>query len=396
MGKDEHQWSAPAMSANQLSWPAVHRATDQLPVEGHLPSFGGAAEWLNSQPLTAGGLRGLVVLVQFWTYTCINWLRTLGYVRAWAAKYEDHGLVVVGVHTPEFPFEHDIDNVRLAAKDMLVKYPIALDNGYVVWRAFSNRYWPAVYIADAEGQIRHHQFGEGGYEECERTIQRLLGEVGGQGIPDDLVSVAGEGFEAQADWTNLKSPESYLGYEQAVNFASLGGAELDQPRTYVAPDPLKLNHWALSGDWTVAGRASVLNRTGGQIAFASTPAMSISSWAPVREGPPYNFESSSIDSRPGPRAGSMLTTRATAWFPSRGSTSSSVNPGPSLGAPSKSLSLILAFRPMRLPSARSERNMPVEEPRKEFQRWQRHSSDKQRRRTDGRRPGAHPRSAPKV
>jgi thiol-disulfide isomerase/thioredoxin len=235
--------------------------------QGALPSLGGATGWLNSPPLTTADLRGKVVLVDFWTYTCINWLRTLGYVRAWAEKYEDQGLVVVGVHTPEFPFEQDVENVREAAKDMTVEYPVALDSDYAVWRAFSNRYWPAVYIADAEGQIRHHQFGEGGYEECERVIQRLLREAGRDTISDDLVSIAADGFEAQADWTNLESPETYLGYEQAQRFASPVGVALEEPRTYVAPHPLQLNDWALSGDWTVQRRASVLNQADGRIAF---------------------------------------------------------------------------------------------------------------------------------
>jgi thiol-disulfide isomerase/thioredoxin len=235
--------------------------------QGALPSLGGATGWLNSPPLTTDELRGNVVLVDFWTYTCINWLRTLGYVRAWAEKYEDQGLVVVGVHTPEFPFEQDVENVREAAKDMTVEYPVALDSDYAVWRAFSNRYWPAVYIADAEGQIRHHQFGEGGYEECERVIQQLLREAGREGISDDLVSIADEGFEAQADRANLESPETYLGYEQAQRFASPVGVALDEPRAYVAPHPLQLNDWALTGDWTVQRRASVLNQAEGRIAF---------------------------------------------------------------------------------------------------------------------------------
>jgi hypothetical protein len=216
---------------------------------GTLPGFDGATGWLNSEPLTAEGLRGQVVLVDFWTYTCINWLRTLGYVRAWFEKYADQGLVVVGVHTPEFPFEHDIANVREAAKEMRVEYPIALDSDYAVWRAFGNHYWPAVYIADAEGRIRHHHFGEGGYEECERVIQRLLS------VEESLVSVADEGFEAQADWANLESPETYLGSEQAQNMVSGDGADL------------RLNEWALSGDWTVESRASVLNGADGRIAF---------------------------------------------------------------------------------------------------------------------------------
>jgi len=238
-----------------------------LPVEGHLPGFEGATGWLNSAPHTAPELRGKVVLVDFWTYTCINWLRTLPYVRAWAEKYEDQGLVVIGVHTPEFPFEQDVGNVRQAAQDMTVEYPIALDSDYAVWEAFSNRYWPAVYIADAQGRIRHHQFGEGAYDECERAIQRLLREGGGDRVAEDLVTVAADGLEAEADWAHLRSPETYLGYEQAQNFASSGGAKLDEPTAYVAPDSLKLNRWALSGDWTVERRASVLNGADGRIAF---------------------------------------------------------------------------------------------------------------------------------
>src|SRR4029450_9496399 len=150
-----------------------HAGTAELPVEGHAPGFDGAAGWLNSEPLTSEDLRGKVLLADFWTYTCINWLRTLGYVRAWFERYRDHGLVVIGVHTPEFPFERDVENVRRAVQDMTVEFPVALDPDYEVWDAFANRYWPAVYIADAEGEIRHHQFGEGGYEECERVVQRL-------------------------------------------------------------------------------------------------------------------------------------------------------------------------------------------------------------------------------
>jgi thiol-disulfide isomerase/thioredoxin len=252
-----------------VSWFGARRHTGPAPLsdEGYLPGFDGATGWLNSPPLTAADLRGKVVLVDFWTYTCINWLRTLAYVRAWAEKYRDRGLVVVGVHTPEFPFERDLDNVREAAKDMRVGYPIALDSEYAVWRAFSNRYWPAVYIADAQGRIRHHQFGEGHYEECERVIQQLLRDAGAESVGDDLVSVAADGFEAQADWTSLGSPETYLGYEQAQNFASPAGDELDEPRTYAAPGSLKLNHWAVSGEWTIERGAIVLNRADGRIAF---------------------------------------------------------------------------------------------------------------------------------
>jgi thiol-disulfide isomerase/thioredoxin len=243
------------------------RSAGALPVEGHLPGFDRATGWLNSTPLGAAELHGKVVLVDFWTYTCINWLRTLAYVRAWAEKYQDQGLVVVGVHTPEFPFERDVDNVRQAVKDMAVEYPVALDSDYAIWQAFANRFWPAVYIADAEGRIRHHQFGEGGYAECEMVIQRLLGESGRDNVSRDLVSVAPGGYEAQADWASLASPETYLGYEQARGFASPGDPVLDHTHNHVAPDRLNLNHWALAGDWTIERRASVLDRTGGRILF---------------------------------------------------------------------------------------------------------------------------------
>jgi thiol-disulfide isomerase/thioredoxin len=232
-----------------------HAADVQLPNEGRSPGFDGATGWLNSRPLTADDLRGKVVLVDFWTYTCINWLRTLGYVRAWADKYKEAGLIVVGVHTPEFPFERDVDNVRWAAEQMNVRYPIALDSSYAVWEDFSNNYWPAVYIVDAEGRIRHHHFGEGGYEECERAVQQLLRAAGVEGVADDVVSPSLDGFEVQADWENLETPETYLGAQQG------------ERRTDAPPEGLRLNQWALSGDWTVESRASVLNDAEGGIAY---------------------------------------------------------------------------------------------------------------------------------
>jgi thiol-disulfide isomerase/thioredoxin len=211
-------------------------------------------------------LRGRVVLVDFWTYTCINWLRTLPYLRAWADKYHDHGLVVVGVHTPEFDIEHDLDNVRRAATDLCVEYPILVDNDCAVWDAFGNRYWPALYFVDAQGQIRHHRFGEGAYEQSESTMQRLLTEAGAGGIGQDLVSVDARGVEAAADWDSLWSPENYLGYERTENFASANGAVLDTPHVYATPARLALNHWALSGDWTVKRQATVSNQAEGRIA----------------------------------------------------------------------------------------------------------------------------------
>jgi len=242
-------------------------AAKQLPVEGTLGSLSSATEWLNAQPLTAAGLRGSVVLVDFWTYTCINWIRTLPYVRAWATRYRDHGLVVIGVHTPEFEFERDIDNVRRAAKDMRVNYPIAVDNDYAIWTAFNNHYWPAFYFVDTQGQIRHHRFGEGDYEQSERVIQQLLTEAGTGGINQELVTVDPHGAEAAADWDSLWSPENYLGYERTENFASSGGAVLDTPHVYAAPARLRLNHWAVSGDWTLGRQAIVLNQAYGHIAY---------------------------------------------------------------------------------------------------------------------------------
>jgi thiol-disulfide isomerase/thioredoxin len=201
-------------------WPApagLHTASLRLPIEGDLPSFGGATGWLNSEPLTAAGLRGRVVLADFWTYTCINWIRSLPYARAWARTYADQGLVVIGVHTPEFPFEKDADNVRRAVKDMRVGYPVAIDNDYAIWRAFGNHYWPALYFADAQGRIRHHHFGEGEYQQSEMVIQQLLAEAGFSGIGHELVSVDAAGIEAAADWATLKSPENYTGYERTAN-----------------------------------------------------------------------------------------------------------------------------------------------------------------------------------
>jgi thiol-disulfide isomerase/thioredoxin len=252
------------MKARELLFAAIH---PRLPIEGELPSLGGATGWLNSRPLTAAGLRGKVVLIDFWTYTCINWLRQLPYVRAWAEKYKDQGLVVIGVHTPEFAFERDVDNVRRAAKDMRVDYPVAIDNDYTIWRAFNNSYWPALYFVDAQGHIRHHHFGEGEYEESEMILQQLLEEAGNGGIGHDLVSVDAQGAEAGADWGSLRSPENYLGYERTENFASPGGAVLDEPRVYEAPARLRLNHWALSGDWTIEQQATVLNEANGRIAY---------------------------------------------------------------------------------------------------------------------------------
>src|SRR5215207_505559 len=214
----------------------------QLSIEGELPSLGSATGWLNSAPLTTAGLRGKVVLIDFWTYTCINWLRSLPYVRAWAEKYKDRGLVVIGVHTPEFAFERDLDNVRRAARDMRVDYPIAIDNDYAIWRAFKNEYWPALYFVDAKGHVRHHRFGEGEYEQSEIVIQQLLAEAGVGGIGNELVAVDARGAEAAADWGSLRSPENYVVNERTENFVSPGGAVLDVHRVYAIPTRLTLDH----------------------------------------------------------------------------------------------------------------------------------------------------------
>jgi thiol-disulfide isomerase/thioredoxin len=253
----EAHWRLPA---------GLHAASVRLPVEGELPSLDGATGWLNSPPLTAAGLRGKVVLVDFWTYTCINWLRQLPYVRAWAGKYSGQGLVVIGVHTPEFAFERDADNVRRAVQDMQIDDPVATDNDYAVWRAFGNHYWPALYFADAQGRIRHHHFGEGEYGQSEMVIQQLLAEAGSAGAGSELVSVDARGVEAPADWANLRSSENYTGYERTENFASPGGAVPGRPHVYTTPARLPLNQWALSGDWTMGDQGTTLNTADGEIA----------------------------------------------------------------------------------------------------------------------------------
>ena len=232
-----------------------------------LVSLERADEWLNSPPLTPSALRGKVVLVDFWTYTCINWLRTLPYVRAWAEKYKDQGLVVIGVHAPEFSFEKNLSNVRRAVKDMKIDYPVAVDNEHHIWRAFSNQYWPALYFIDAQGRVRHHQFGEGSYEQSEMIIQQLLIEAGATNLSREPTPVDGDGLEAAPDWRNLRSGENYVGYDRTQNFASPGGPVLDQPRMYALPMRLRLNDWALSGEWTVRREATALNKHNGRIAY---------------------------------------------------------------------------------------------------------------------------------
>ncbi|MBY5715281.1 cytochrome c biogenesis protein DipZ [Rhizobium leguminosarum] len=237
-----------------------------LPVEGHAPSLDGAVEWLNSEPLTTEQLRGKVVLVDFWTYSCINCIRTIPYVRAWAEKYADQGLVVIGVHAPEFAFEKKIDNVKKAIGDFQIGYPVAIDNDYSIWRAFENSYWPAAYLIDAKGQIRYHHFGEGNYNRTEKAIQDLLREAGSQTTASAPVVPDAKGVEAGPDLGNIRSGETYLGYEQAANFASPEGLQADTAKNYSIAEP-GLNGWGLSGTWTVGRDQATLDQPSGGITY---------------------------------------------------------------------------------------------------------------------------------
>ncbi|BDB28840.1 cytochrome C biogenesis protein DipZ [Cupriavidus sp. TA19] len=238
-----------------------------LPVEGPFPGLDGAVEWLNSPPLTAEALRGKVVLVDFWTYSCINCLRTLPYLKAWAEKYRDQGLVVIGVHAPEFAFERNTDNVRKAARDLGVSYPIAIDNNYAIWRAFGNNYWPAHYFIDAQGRVRFHHFGEGAYEKSEAVIRQLIAEAGNADVDKLAMTTrnAAQGVEMAADNNALRSPEAYIGHTRAENFASPGGVKAGQPKDYAAPSLLGLNQWGLAGNWNVGEEKATLEQPNGRI-----------------------------------------------------------------------------------------------------------------------------------
>ena len=242
-------------------------AAIRLRSEGEFPELSGATGWLNSDPLTTHSLRGRVVLVNFWTFSCINSIRVLPYLRAWAAKYMNQGLVVIGVQAPEFEFEKSVENVRWAVKERMIDYPVAIDNDLAIWRAFNNEYWPALYFIDARGHIRHHQFGEGEYQQSETVIQELLIDAGTEGIGHDLANGEGVGIEAAPDWAELRSPESYVGYDRAENFASSGGEVRDKRHAYVCPSTLNLNHWALSGEWTAKKQLALLNMPSGRIAY---------------------------------------------------------------------------------------------------------------------------------
>jgi thiol-disulfide isomerase/thioredoxin len=262
--------TATAKSANAVfnsqSTPMAYQTT-HLSVEGQLPSFGKGVDWLNSKPLAPADLRGRVVLIEFWTYSCINWRRQLPYVRAWSQRYKAQGLIVIGVHSPEFSFEKNLENVRQGVKDTRVNFPVVIDNDHAIWRAFNNEAWPALYFVDAKGRIRHHLFGEGEYRQSELILQQLLQEAGA-GEPDHkVVKLDPMDAEAVADWNDLRTPETYVGYDRTENFASPGGAKRDKSRDYTAPVQLQLNHWALSGDWKVGREAVALNDPGGRIVY---------------------------------------------------------------------------------------------------------------------------------
>ncbi|WP_369349225.1 cytochrome c biogenesis protein DipZ [Stenotrophomonas sp. JAG2] len=275
-----------------------------LPVEGTLPSLAGATGWLNSPPLDAQALRGKVVLVDFWTYSCINCLRAMPYVREWAERYRDHGLVVIGVHAPEFAFERNLANVQRAVKDLKVTYPVAIDNDFAIWRGFNNKYWPAHYFIDAQGNIRAHHFGEGNYAQSEQIIRQLLREAGNTLPGDDApVAMTLDGVARQADMDNLKSPETYLGHARAENFASPGGQRHDQPADYTVPPTLQHNQWALAGRWTVGNEDARLEAPGGRIAFRFHARDLHLVLAPGEDGRPVRFRVRIDGLPPGAAAG---------------------------------------------------------------------------------------------
>ncbi|QIL02741.1 cytochrome c biogenesis protein DipZ [Sphingomonas sinipercae] len=237
-----------------------------LPVEGQLPSLDGIGPWINSPPLTREQLKGKVVVIDFWTYSCINCIRSIPYVRAWHQRYKDDGLVVIGVHAPEFAFERQLANVKKAVADFGITYPVALDNEFKLWRAFNNRYWPAHYFVDAQGRVRYHHFGEGNYEQSERVIRQLLAEAG-RAPTGGMADVNGDGAEAAAAYEALKSRETYVGYGRAANFVSAGGMLKDKPKAYVLPQRLALNQWGLAGRWLVSPQSARLEQPGGNISF---------------------------------------------------------------------------------------------------------------------------------
>lgn len=268
-----------------------------LPVEGQLPPLSGAVQWLNSPPLTAQDLRGKVVLLDVWTYSCINCLRTLPYVKAWAKKYRDQGLVVIGVHAPEFAFERNVANVKRAVHELGIDYPVAIDNHYAIWRALHNEYWPAEYLVDAQGRIRHHHFGEGDYAQTERAIQQLLAEAGDRHVASGLVDTPDKGVQMAPDNADLQSPETYIGYQRAERFATPGGQTRDLPQAYAAPARPALNQWGLAGTWQVGGAHATLDSATGRIVYRFHARDLNLVLGPAKNGKPIRFRVS-IDGAP--------------------------------------------------------------------------------------------------
>jgi cytochrome c biogenesis protein CcdA/thiol-disulfide isomerase/thioredoxin len=299
-----------AMAGGNTMMMMMSKAPSSVPpIEGVFPSLNGASLWLNSAPLTPEALRGKVVVIDFWTYSCINCLRSLPYVKAWYAKYKDLGLVVIGVHAPEFAFEKNEANVRRAVKDLGISYPVALDNNYAIWQAFNNQFWPAHYFIDAMGRTRGHHFGEGEYEASEQIIRQLLTEAGHTDLP---VPASGQlqatGVEAAADEAHIQSPETYIGYERAEHFSSPGGATPDQSKAYTVPAHLELNQWALSGQWTIAKDQAVLDNAPGGISFRFSARDVHLVMGPAADGKPIRFHVELDGAPPGPNHG--VDTRA--------------------------------------------------------------------------------------
>jgi len=283
------------------------KQTPTLPIEGDLPSLSGAVQWLNSEPLTAESLRGKVVLVDFWTYSCINCLRTLPYLKAWAAKYHDQGLVVIGVHAPEFAFERDVGNVTKAMHDLGITYPVAIDNDYSIWRAFGNQYWPAHYFVDAQGHIRYHHFGEGNYAESEQVIQQLLREAGNKQVAGGLIDASGNGVQQAADMSDVRSPETYIGYERAEKFVSPGGAKPDRLANYSVPASLALNDWGLKGSWNIGSEQASSATPSSQITYRFHARDLHLVLGPGADGKPVRFKVTIDGKAPGDAHGTDVT-----------------------------------------------------------------------------------------
>jgi cytochrome c biogenesis protein CcdA/thiol-disulfide isomerase/thioredoxin len=286
---------------------SLKTGTEDLPVEGSLPDLSGAVKWLNSPALTAEQLKGKVVLVDFWTYSCINCLRSLPYVNAWAKKYQDQGLVVIGVHAPEFAFERDVNNVTKAVHDLGINYPVALDNDYAIWRGFNNQYWPAHYFVDAKGQIRYHHFGEGDYAHSEQVIQQLLSEAGNKNVSKDVVLADAKGVQASADNAEMNSPETYLGYERTENFASPGGDQVaDKAHAYNPPKQPALNQWGLDGQWTAKSEQVTLEQAHGRIIYRFHARDLHLVLGPGADGKPVRFKVSIDGAAPGQNHGTDI------------------------------------------------------------------------------------------